>query len=276
MLNNISMVDLLNISIDAGNEILKVYQSADFGIETKSDDSPLTKADQQSNDVIVNGLQRMTPDVPILSEEGKHLPYEARKDWEYLWVVDPLDGTKEFIKKNGEFTVNIALVNQGQPVAGIVYAPVLDMAYIAKAGFGCYKLEQAKEKASALHSEQELSEASAKLPTANDNTKIYAVASRSHLSPETEEYLNKVKEKYGEIEVTSAGSSLKLCLVAEGKAHVYPRFAPTMEWDTCAGQAVVEQAGAQVLNVETNKPLNYNKENLLNPWFIVKRDDFEV
>lgn len=275
MLSRINIVDVLKIAIQAGEEILAVYQSPDFGVETKSDDSPLTRADQQSNDLIVGSLQNLYPKIPILSEEGKHLPYDDRKNWEYLWVVDPLDGTKEFIKKNGEFTVNIALVINGKPAVGVIYAPVLNEAYIAKQGLGSYKMENAKETAAQVTDEKQLIGRSVKLPVSGAGSKIYAVASRSHLSEETKAYLNKIKAKYGEIDVTSAGSSLKLCLVAEGKAHVYPRFAPTMEWDTCAGQAIVEQANGTVINVETNAPLTYNKDNLLNPWFIVKKDGFE-
>ncbi|MGJ9385964.1 3'(2'),5'-bisphosphate nucleotidase CysQ [Salipaludibacillus sp. CF4.18] len=275
MLNKVQLTDIITCAIKAGDEILDVYHSADFGVESKVDDSPLTQADKRANDVITDVLQKKYSEIPILSEEGIHLSFAERKNWEYFWLVDPLDGTKEFIKKNDEFTVNIALIHNGQPIIGVIYAPVLDILYVAKTGLGSFKLRDASKQS--IFSETDLLKLASKLPIPkqdNGNT-VSAIASRSHLSAETEEYLNKVKEKYGEISITSAGSSLKLCLVAEGKAEVYPRFAPTMEWDTGAGQAVVEQANGSVINVETNEPLVYNRENLLNPWFIVKKEGFD-
>ncbi len=269
----IQILDIIKISINAGKTILDVYHADGVEVEYKSDNSPLTLADKKSNAMITHQLNALYPDIPILSEEGKHLPYSERKSWDYLWVVDPLDGTKEFVKRNGEFTVNIALVHKGNPILGVIYAPVLDTLFFAQTGLGSFKLQQCSEQMTL--DEAELITQAEKLPLAVQREQISAVASRSHLSPETEDYLNKVKEKFGEIDITSAGSSLKLCLVAEGLADVYPRFAPTMEWDTAAGQAIVEQAGGKVVQVDTGLPLRYNKEDLLNPWFIVKSSDFD-
>ncbi|HZG73363.1 MAG TPA: 3'(2'),5'-bisphosphate nucleotidase CysQ [Chondromyces sp.] len=268
MFNSINLLDITVLSMKAGQKIMEVYQS-DFAVESKEDQSPLTLADQQSHEVIVSELQRLYPEIPVLSEEGKRLPYEERKDWEYLWIVDPLDGTKEFVKRNGEFTVNIALVHHGYPVVGVIYAPVLDIAYVAKEGLGAFKAENLNGKT--FSSEEEFLRYSQKLNAGELNEEISVMASRSHMSAETEEYIGQLKETYGEARLTSAGSSLKLCLVAEGKADVYPRFAPTMEWDTAAGQAIVEQAGGQVLRTDSQERLSYNKENLLNPWFIAKK-----
>ncbi|RBW68875.1 3'(2'),5'-bisphosphate nucleotidase CysQ [Bacillus taeanensis] len=271
MLEKINVVNIINISIEAGDKILEVYESADFGVENKSDNSPLTLADKKSNDVITEQLEKLYPEIPILSEEGKHLTYEERKNWEYLWVVDPLDGTKEFIKRNGEFTVNIALVHNGTPVLGVIYAPVLDTVYFAKQGFGSYKLENSKEHFDSKVEESSLVKTAISLPIQQDRKRTTVIASRSHMSSETEEYINELKKEVGEVEITSAGSSLKLCLVADGTADVYPRFAPTMEWDTGAGQAIAELSGAAVTRTDNGEKLKYNKENLLNPWFIVKR-----
>ncbi|MDQ0482444.1 3'(2'),5'-bisphosphate nucleotidase CysQ [Guptibacillus hwajinpoensis] len=274
MLNAINLERIIGISIEAGKEIINVYESANFGIETKQDDSPLTIADKKSHEVIVKGLESLNLDIPILSEEGQHLEYQDRKGWNYFWLVDPLDGTKEFIKRNGEFTVNIALIHNGKPVMGVIYAPVLDTLYVAQEGLGAFKLDEAANRE--FSTVEEFASVALKLPLPKTEEKISAVASRSHLSLETEEYLNKVKEKYGEIDITSAGSSLKLCLVAEGTAEVYPRFAPTMEWDTGAGHAIVIHSGGTVTHTDSDEPLVYNKENLLNPWFIVRKKGFSL
>lgn len=260
----IDIMEVLDIAIRAGKEIMKVYNT-DFSVESKEDDSPLTLADKKSHHIIVEGLQKYAPSIPILSEEGKHHPYYERKEWSRVWIVDPLDGTKEFVKRNGEFTVNIALVENGNPILGVVYAPALDVVYIGKKRLGAYKIEGITTK---CIKQEQISKIGEKLPTKNVRNYCSVVASRSHLSKETEMYINSLKEKYGRVEMTSAGSSLKLCLVAEGKADVYPRFAPTMEWDTSAGQAVVECAGGTVLQANNDQPLRYNKEDLLNPWFI--------
>ena len=258
----------------AGEAILDVYGS-DFTVEQKDDKSPLTLADKRSNEIIENVLEQTVTvnnsTVPILSEEGKETPYEERKKWEYFWLVDPLDGTKEFVKRNGEFTVNIALIHKHKPVLGIIYIPVKDVFYFAALNFGAYKLESSEILTDVL-SIEELIDKSQRLPLINNNkTSFTVVGSRSHTSEEFSEFVTRLNEKYDSVEFISSGSSLKLCLVAEGIADAYPRFGPTMEWDTAAGQAIVEQTDGRVISTQTNEPLNYNKSNLLNPFFIVSR-----
>ncbi len=238
----------------AGTAIMQVYEGDDFGIVTKADNSPLTKADLASNAVILERLQALTPDIPVLSEESKHLPYEARKNWERFWLVDPLDGTKEFIKRNGEFTVNIALIEGNAPVFGVVHAPALGLTYWAAAGVGAFRGEGTRIEA---------------LEYGGGALKL--VASRSHAGAETDALVAEL-EQTAPVELVSIGSSLKLCLVADGQAHLYPRFGPTMEWDTAAAQCVAEQAGAFVRE-PGGEALRYNKENLLNPHFIVSGSD---
>ncbi len=263
----------------AGEAILDVYDS-DFAVEQKEDKSPLTLADKRSNEIIENVLEQTitvnNSTVPILSEEGKETPYDERKKWEYFWLVDPLDGTKEFIKRNGEFTVNIALIHKHKPVLGIIYIPVKDVFYFAAINVGSYKLEGSEIITDDLSIEG-LIDKSQKLPLdSNDKTTLTVIGSRSHTSEEFTEFVQRLNEKHGNVEFISSGSSLKLCLVAEGKADVYPRFGPTMEWDTAAGQAIVEQANGTVMDTQTNEPLKYNKNNLLNPFFIVSRQDLNL
>ncbi|WP_156290954.1 3'(2'),5'-bisphosphate nucleotidase CysQ [Oceanobacillus salinisoli] len=260
------MSSLMKIALDAGKEILDVY-AQDFDVEYKEDDSPLTQADQRAHNTIVQGLKELDSSIPVLSEEGKSIPFEERKNWSQFWLIDPLDGTKEFIKKNGEFTVNIALIEGKYPSLGIIYAPALDVLYYGSER-GAYKLEKASE--AVVGSDQELEEKSIKLPFTGDDT-VRAVASRSHMSPETESFINELKEKHGEVEVVSSGSSLKFCLVAEGKADYYPRYAPTMEWDTGAGQAIVEASGGKVTRYVDGERFYYNREELLNGWFLVEK-----
>ncbi len=252
----ISSNALNEIVIGAGKEILKVYNSPDFDIEIKEDKSPLTKADKLANNFICKKLQELYPKIPILSEENDQLDYEQRKEWDACFIVDPLDGTKEFIKKNGEFTVNIAFAKYGRVVDGFVYAPVLNTLYYTEDGKS-YKSVNGNEPTQLPLKEKQ------------DNFKV--VTSRSHLSGETLEFVETLKSKHSNLEMVSAGSSLKFCLVAEGSADIYPRLGPTMEWDTAAAHAVVENAGAKVLIHETNESLSYNKEDLLNPYFIVSR-----
>jgi 3'(2'), 5'-bisphosphate nucleotidase len=252
-------------AIEAGKKILDVYKR-DFDVEIKSDHSPLTEADTQSHNTIKKYL--FNTQLPILSEEGKQMDFEERKEWKKFWLVDPLDGTKEFIKKNGEFTVNIALIENGTPVLGVVYVPVTRIVYFGfqKSGSYTFKVEETGEKSIA-----EMIETAQELP-GGELSKVYTiVASRSHSTPETEAFIENKKKVHGEVSLISAGSSLKLCLVAEGKAQVYPRLAPTMEWDTAAGHAVAKFANCKVYNYNTNEELQYNKENLLNPWFVVER-----
>jgi len=263
----------------AGEAILEVYDS-DFAVEQKDDKSPLTLADKRSHEIIENVLEQTVTannsTVPILSEEGKEIPYDERIKWEYFWLVDPLDGTKEFIKRNGEFTVNIALIHKHKPVLGIIYIPVKDVFYFAAINFGAYKLENSSILTENL-SIEELIDKSQKLPlNSNDKTTLTVIGSRSHTSEEFTEFVKQLNQKHENVEFISSGSSLKLCLVAEGKADVYPRFGPTMEWDTAAGQAIVEQAKCTVMEAETNEPLNYNKSNLLNPFFIVSGQGFSL
>jgi 3'(2'), 5'-bisphosphate nucleotidase len=258
----------------AGEAILDVYGS-DFAVEQKDDKSPLTLADKRSHEIIMDVLEQTITvnnrTVPILSEEGRGIPYDERKEWEYFWLVDPLDGTKEFIKRNGEFTVNIALIQKHKPVLGIIYIPVKDVFYFAAINLGTYKLENSETLVDNL-SIKELLDKSQRLPlTSNNKSSLTVIGSRSHTSEEFSEFVKRLNEKYGNVEFISSGSSLKLCLVAEGRADVYPRFGPTMEWDTAAGQAIVEQAEGSVMDIQTREPLRYNKEDLLNPFFIVSR-----
>lgn len=263
------MLDLaINAALEAGKAIMRIYldPKQDFGIEKKADNSPLTLADKAAHNCIVRHLEQTG--IPILSEEGAHLPYEERKSWHRLWVVDPLDGTKEFIKKNDEFTVNIALVEDGQPVLGVIYVPATDVLYVGVVGSPlpasplgeCFKLIGMREGTIS----------SVVLPQRGSREGAFTVvASRSHLTPETEEYIAEMQKKHDNVRLVSSGSSLKICLVAEGTADVYPRFAPTMEWDTAAGDAIARAAGREVVDAKTGQPLVYNKPDLHNPWFIV-------
>ena len=251
MLKKINIEDIKDIALSAGEAIMEIY-SKDFNIEYKDDKSPLTEADLKSNEIICSKLEELYPNIPIMSEENKQTEYDIRKNWEYYWCIDPIDGTKEFIKKNDEFTVNIALIYKNRPVLGVVYAPAIDEMYSAKKGEGAFLNGQ-------------------KLPLKTNDApkeKLYVVASKSHLSEETQDFIDALDAK--EIEQVSRGSSLKLCMVASGEADIYPRLAPTMEWDTAAADAVVREAEKMTYQFENNEPLVYNKENLLNPWFVVK------
>ena len=252
----------IQAALDGGAAILEVYHNETTEVELKGDESPLTQADLRSNAAIMNWLEQS--EHPVLSEEGKHLTFDERKHWSMLWIVDPLDGTKEFIKRNGEFTVNVALVESGRPILGVVYVPVTGELYLGVKGQGAVKLEL---DAAVTFTDAHLEHAVA-LPIAMDRP-FTAVGSRSHMNEETEAFLATYRAQHGEVAILSKGSSLKRCMVAEGLADVYPRFAPTMEWDTAAGQAVVEAAGFAMLHKETRLPLEYNKEDLLNPHFIV-------
>lgn len=265
---NILMV-AVRAAIEAGAKIMDVYSdpNADFEIEKKADNSPLTIADRKAHEVISGIL--LSTNIPVLSEEGKKLPFDSRKEWNELWIVDPLDGTKEFIKKNGEFTVNIAYVENGIPQAGVIYIPVKEELYLGDCKYGAFKVENIKS-ISDNETFDSLINKAVRLPLKEEREKFIVVASRSHLSPETEDFIEKIKEVHHDIETVSKGSSLKLCLIAEGKADIYPRFAPTMEWDTAAGHAIIRAAGKEVYHTDGETPLRYNKEDLLNPWFIAK------
>lgn len=260
----------IDAALKAGEEILSIYNNpkSDFEIERKADNSPLTVADKKAHEAIMAILSG-TP-FPILSEEGKHMDYAIRKDWDTLWIVDPLDGTKEFIKRNGEFTVNIALVRNSVPVFGVIYVPVKKELYFAVEGVGAYKLSNIVALNNDYLTLEQLMQSSKRMPTKEVHNPFVIVASRSHLTPETETYISDLRKKHGNIELVSSGSSIKICLVAEGKADVYPRFAPTMEWDAAAGHAIARAAGMEVYQAGKEEPLRYNKEDLLNPWFIVE------
>lgn len=262
MLNNINLQEIEAVAKKAGKAIMKIYQR-DFQIDYKDDKSPLTEADTKSNEIICEALEKLYPEIPMLSEENKELAYEDRKDWEYYWCIDPIDGTKEFIKKNDEFTVNIALTHNDTPVLGVVYAPAIDKMYISKKGEGAFLNGQ-------------------RLPLAQEDKVFTVVASKSHLSEETQTFVDDLRVKYPNLELNPKGSSLKLCMVAEGQADIYPRIALTMEWDTAAAHAIVLEAGKNVYQYDENisaldylknndklKPMVYNKENLLNPYFVV-------
>ena len=266
----------ISAALDAGRAILEIYQH-DMEIEYKADKSPLTAADRASHEILSRYLKAAPIQIPILSEEGRDIPFTERREWETFWLVDPLDGTKEFIKHNGEFTVNIALVRNGSPLLGVIYVPVKDTIYFAALNLGAWQLESA----AALPEQASLDRIkkwSTRLPLIFDSgpaeskhpVPLTIVGSRSHVSDEFKTFVENMKQKHRQVDFISAGSSLKFCLVAEGKADIYPRYGPTMEWDTAAGQAVVEQAGGVVLDADRQTPLRYNKENLLNPWFIVK------
>lgn len=252
----------LKASLEAGQAIMDIYESDDVGVEYKEDASPLTRADRAAHQVILRHLE--PTGIPVLSEEGKHMPFEDRSQWDELWIVDPVDGTKEFIKRNGEFTVNIALIRHGRVAGGVVLAPVLGHAYVGVVGEGAWRLDVSADVDAAWNTR-------VSLPVNAGKRAFTVVASRSHMSPETQAYVEEAKSVHGEVNLISKGSSLKLCMVAEGTADAYPRFAPTMEWDTAAGQAVCEAAGCDVIDQNTGAPMRYNREDLLNAWFLVAR-----
>jgi len=252
-------------AIKAGDEILKIYDEDEQQIELKPDKSPLTKADRNSHQVIVEGLK--ASGLPVLSEEDSDVPYHDRSKWELFWLVDPLDGTKEFIKKNGEFTVNIALIALDTPVIGVVYVPVTRVLYFASERTGSFKVKIEEDfKEGDVAGLFYLAES---LANSHYPTIFTIVASRSHSTKETEEFVNKKQEELGNVNLISSGSSIKLCLVAERKAHIYPRLAPTMEWDTAAAHAIAHYSDCRVYDYMTGNELKYNKENMLNPWFVV-------
>ncbi|MDY2586489.1 3'(2'),5'-bisphosphate nucleotidase CysQ [Winogradskyella aquimaris] len=256
----------IKASLEAGKLIMQVYDTA-FDVEIKDDKSPLTEADKRANEVI--NLFLIPTEIPIISEENKQTDYTIRKTWETCWVVDPVDGTKEFIKRNGEFTVNIALVTDGKPVLGVIYVPEVKTIYFAN-------VENNEAFKAELESHDVTVETILKLakplqPKNNNSDKVEVVGSRSHMNEDTLNFVEALKKEGKNVEIVSKGSSLKFCLVAEGNADVYPRYAPTMEWDTAAGQAICNAVGLKVISKETNKPLEYNKENLLNSYFLVSK-----
>ncbi len=256
----------IDASIEAGKAIMDIYENGDFGVEKKADNSPLTLADKAAHKIIEGYL--LNTNLPILSEEGKHEDFQIRKGWDKLWIVDPLDGTKEFVKKTGEFTVNIALIENNYPVFGVVFVPATGVLYYGGKGCSSYKVQLKVEWRSTDIENIEL-ENTQKLPLNNSGDVLKIVASVSHLSKETKELAAMLKDEYGKTDFMSVGSSIKICKVAEGSADVYPRLGPTMEWDTAAGQAVAEGAGMKFVNWKTKSRFDYNRKELLNEWFIV-------
>lgn len=241
------------IAARAGAAIMQIYD-AGFAVERKEDNSPLTLADLESQRIIIEGLTELTPDIPVLSEESAQAPWNERRSWRELWVVDPLDGTREFVKRNGEFTVNIALVVEHEPVLGLVAAPALGLLYWGASGLGAFSRNGSTAQ-SAIH-------------VSAPQTPLRVVGSRSHASPDTAAYLTRLKSHV----MTGIGSSLKFCLVAEGKADLYPRFGPTSEWDTAAGQALLEAAGGHVTRLDGHR-LRYNcRESVINGDFLAFSD----
>jgi 3'(2'), 5'-bisphosphate nucleotidase len=259
-------------SVEAGKEILKIYDTA-FDVEYKSDDTPLTQADQNASDKIIELLA--DTNITVLSEEGEHFIYEKRKLLNELWIIDPLDGTKEFVKRNGEFTVNIALVKNNKSVLGVIYSPVFKDLYFAAEGIGSFKINR-HDLIPILNdlnnfTLDRLISIAKKLPL-NSYPEVYTlVASRSHLSKEIYAYIEEQKLKHGDVNIVNTGSSIKMCWVAEGLANEYPRFGPTMEWDTAAGQAILENAGCELIDLSTKQAMQYNREELRNNSFIARQ-----
>lgn len=252
--------EVAKIAKKAGDAIMKIYDNSDnFQVQLKADESPLTIADQAANEIICQHLENLAVKYPIISEENKSIDFEERKKYTHYWLVDPLDGTKEFIKRNGEFTVNIALIENQHPVLGVVYAPVLEEMYFAVKEEGAFLV---KENLTSPNEKQAIQLHASRFSKKDKNLSV--VCSRSHLNEATQNFVAELDEP----ELVAQGSSLKFLILAKGKAHLYPRLAPTMEWDTGAAQIILEEAGGKVLHAETKEPLLYNKENLLNPHFI--------
>lgn len=260
------LITAIRAAYSAGEAVMDIYRTDDFSIELKADASPLTAADKCAHKIIDSMLA--PTGIPVLSEEGRDIPYSLRKNWQRLWVVDPIDGTKEFIKRNGEFTVNIALVEDGFAVLGVILVPAIDELYFSYIPDGSYHF-------SGVFSQQmtltQLKKSSYRLPRTSCSERYTVIGSRSHATPETDAFISKIRAEKGEIDFVSKGSSLKFCLIAEGRADLYPRFAPTMEWDTAAGTAIVLGAGGTVTDYSTGIPIRYNRPNLLNPWFVASR-----
>ncbi|MDP2560089.1 3'(2'),5'-bisphosphate nucleotidase CysQ [Psychrobium sp. 1_MG-2023] len=252
-MSEIILQGIVAIAEQAGEAIMTFYRQGETQTWTKKDDSPITEADLAAHKVIVAGLAELTPEIPVLSEESDSITWQQRQQWQRYWLVDPLDGTKEFIKQNGEFTVNIALIENNQPTMAVVYAPALNKTYYANSELGCFFKGESGDVEKLTLNEREL------------NSPLKVVGSRSHPSPELAEFI----AQFEQTETVPTGSSLKFCLVAQGLADVYPRFGPTMEWDTGAGQCIAQCAGAEVSKFD-RQPLDYNtKDSLLNEYFIV-------
>lgn len=253
----IEIKNLIHIAERAGDEVMRIYQESDFHVQQKADKSLLTKADLASHAYICQALKDWYPLIPLISEESsEHYPYEERQNWEYFFLVDPLDGTKEFVKRNGEFTINIALIHRDKPIAGVIHAPALAKTYYAEQNRGAFKIQND------VHSQLD--------PLMNQGEQMRAIISRSHACPKTEGFLQELKQTGKEVCIVSAGSALKFGLMAEGNADIYPRFAPTMEWDTAAGHVIVNEVGLMVSCIDDGSLLSYNKPSLINPGFIVR------
>lgn len=263
---NQNLSTAIKASLEAGAEIMKVYETP-FQVNQKEDKSPVTLADTKANNIIMRFLE--TTKFPIISEENKQIPYEDRKHWTAYWLVDPLDGTKEFVSRNDEFTVNIALIENGVPTLGVIYVPVLKTLYFTGANAAsAYKITLTNHATSVAAI---FGTASEIYPDTSHSSEVKILGSRSHLSAETEAFISEEKKK-NKVQFIAKGSSLKFCLLAEGFAHVYPRFSPTMEWDTAAGHAICKAVGIEVLDITTHKPVAYNKKSLVNNSFICRID----
>ena len=266
-------------AFDAGQVIMRIYNGDDFEIQLKADNSPLTAADKAAHNLIMERLQQLY-DFPVLSEESKEIPYETRSAWTTYWLVDPLDGTKEFIKKNDEFTVNIALIHNGIPIYGVVFAPAIGLFYVGAKGHGAFRFKQGDdfadraELAEKLHDIREHFQPIPR-PRPQGERQLRVVASRSHCNVETTDFIERLEETRGPAKLVSIGSSLKICLVADGSADVYPRIAPTMHWDTGAAQAVLEAAGGCLVQWDDHEPLRYDRQSLVNPYFVAYAHDWE-
>jgi 3'(2'), 5'-bisphosphate nucleotidase len=250
MLEKIDIQDIKDIAFEAGQAILSLYDGAS-DVKYKIDGSPITKADKIANEIICSRLKALYPTIPILSEENKEIAYNERKTWEYLWCIDPMDGTKEFLRRNGEFTVNIALIYKETPVLGVVYAPALVAMYWAKQGCGAYR------------------DGNKRLPMYRKNDRYKIATSKSHLSDETKHFMDLLEPNKQKV-IISMGSSAKMCCVADGSIDIYPRLGNTMEWDTAAADIIVREAGGSIMKWKSDQPLKYNKEKLTNPWFICR------
>lgn len=262
------LMEAVNATLKAGKHVMNVYNSPDVQVYLKSDSTPLTEADRMAHEVIKASLVRTY--IPVLSEEGRDIHYDERRNWEYFWIVDPLDGTKEFLKRNGEFTVNIALIHNNFPVIGVIYVPVSQVLYLSLPGLGAHRVQGIVPDAAARVAYADIAPRMERLPIAQpQRSELVVVQSRSHTSAETHAYIEQLRQRYGQVELLPVGSSLKMCMLAEGRADVYPRLSPSFEWDTAAGQAIVEGAGFKVCEHDSKRRLSYNKEDLQNPWFVI-------
>ncbi|MBQ9470079.1 MAG: 3'(2'),5'-bisphosphate nucleotidase CysQ [Bacteroidales bacterium] len=258
----------VNAVLRAGGLIMEVYTASDMQVHLKSDSTPLTAADRLAHDSIKASLAKTF--IPVLSEEGRNIHYDERRSWEYFWIVDPLDGTKEFIKRNGEFTVNIALIHEGFPVMGVIYAPALQTLYLSMPPHGAHRVLELAPDKGANYGFDDIVPRLQQLPQPHGRGSLVVVLSRSHTSSETTAYIELLRQQRGPVELLPVGSSLKMCMLAEGRADIYPRLSPSFEWDTAAGQAIVEGAGFRVLEYgPAGGRLRYNKESLQNPWFVI-------